>query len=195
MSANVSNRQSYKPVEQPHAHVVDARLHGTVRMTMPASQGPSWARQGEPCRRSADGRFPEKAGTYRSSVPSGVGNPLRTGGRGSRSPGECGCHSLPHRKSRQWIPSVINAASGIRLASHHEYALMPLPQQDLCFLPDLVRIQCPADRLFIGSSECAVGALIGTEVGDVQRSKKDNPVSGLEDLFLHGFGRMKQFVQ
>ena len=23
-------RQSYKPVEQPHAHVVDARLHGTV---------------------------------------------------------------------------------------------------------------------------------------------------------------------
>ena len=30
MSANVSNRQSYKPVEQPHAHVVDARLHGTV---------------------------------------------------------------------------------------------------------------------------------------------------------------------
>ena len=34
---------------------------------------------------------------------------------------------------------------------------------------------------------------IGTEVGDVQRSKKDNPVS--VDLFLHGFGRMKQFVQ
>ncbi len=117
--------------------------------SMPASQGPSWARQGEPCRRSADGRFPEKAGTYRCSVPSGVGNPLRTGGRGSRSPGECGCHSLPHRKSRQWIPSIINAASGIRLASHHEYALMPLPQQDLYFLPDLVRIQCPADRLFI----------------------------------------------
>mgnify|MGYP000344485973 CR=1 FL=1 len=25
MSSNVSNRQSYKPVEQPHAHVVDAR--------------------------------------------------------------------------------------------------------------------------------------------------------------------------
>lgn len=44
---------------------------------------------------------------------------------------------------------IINAASGIRLASHHEYALIPLPQQDLCFLPDLVRIQCPADRLFI----------------------------------------------
>lgn len=88
---------------------------------------------------------------------------------------------------------IINTASGIRLASHHEYALMPLPQQDLCFLPDLVRIQCPADRLFIGSSECAVQALIGTEVGDVQRSKKDNPVS--VDLFLHGFGRMKQFVQ
>lgn len=44
---------------------------------------------------------------------------------------------------------IINAASGIRLASHHEYALMPLPQQDLCFLPDLVRIQCSADRLFI----------------------------------------------
>lgn len=38
---------------------------------------------------------------------------------------------------------IINAASGIRLASHHEYALMPLPQQDLCFLPDLIRIQCP----------------------------------------------------
>lgn len=70
---------------------------------------------------------------------------------------------------------------------------MPLPEQDLCFLPDLVRIQCPADRLFIGSSECAVQALIGAEVGDVQRSKKDNPVS--VDLFLHGFGRMKQFVQ
>ena len=70
---------------------------------------------------------------------------------------------------------------------------MPLPEQDLCFLPDLVRIQCPADRLFIGSSECAVQALIGTEGGDVQRSKKDNPVS--VDLFLHGFGRMKQFVQ
>lgn len=128
-------------------------------MTMPASQGSSWARQGEPCRRSADGRFPEKAGTYRCSVPSGGGNPLRTGGQGSRSPGECGCHSLPHRKSRLMNSIHNHVASGIRLASHHEYALMPLPQQDLCFLPDLVRIQCPADRLFIGSSECAVQAL------------------------------------
>ena len=52
------------------------------------------------------------------------------------------------------------------------FTLMPLPEQDLCFLPDLVRIQCPADRLFIGSSECAVQALIGTEVGDVQRAKR-----------------------
>lgn len=25
-----------------------------------------------------------------------------------------------------------------------------LPQQDLCFLPDLIRIQCLADHLFIG---------------------------------------------
>ena len=92
-------------------------------------------------------------------------------------------------KSHQW--TVHNQCREV--ASHHEYALMPCRSR--IFVSCLISSGFNARRIasLFGSSECAVQALIGTEIGNVQRSKKDNPVS--VDLFLHGFGRMKQFVQ
>ena len=91
------------------------------------------------------------------------------------------------------VPYIIMSLPGY--ASPATMSTRLCPCRSRIFVSCLISSGFNARRIasLFGSSECAVQALNGTEVGDVQRSKKDNPVS--VDLFLHGFGRMKQFVQ
>jgi hypothetical protein len=80
----------------------------------------------------------------------------------------------------------------IGFAGDHQDALMALFDDDSRFLGDLLLTQGAAVNLLIAGAECAVQALIGAQVRDVERGEHDQPLA--VDLFLDLAGGGKEFA-
>ena len=177
-------------VEQPHAHVVDARQHGAVKGRGPPVQVALGARQvhafvGGPVigllekLEGSDMPFLETAEVLH-----------RKRGEIDIDPADIAAALARLVNGVNGVQYIVDAAAGIGLSRHHQNPLVPLAQDDPGFLKYLVPAQGAAGHFGIGFPEGAVQAFVGAEIGDIQRSEQHDAVA--VNFFLDRLGGVVQ---
>ena len=90
------------------------------------------------------------------------------------------------------IKDIAYAGTGVGLAGNEKQALMSLAQQYLGLVGNFLHTERLAGDFTVAATEGAVQALVGADVGEVERCKEHDPLA--VDLLFHSPCRVEELL-